>query len=93
MTPGRGDRREYFHVPPGLRDRTPKQRARLQDVRDVDGAALDLPDPILQLSLFRHLGQPMGGVYDPVGIVIASVLVVGGLATGAWGLRRRDVDR
>jgi len=60
---------------------------------DIVGAALDLPDPILQLSLFRHLGQPMGGAYDPVGVVAAIVLVVGGLAVGAWGLQRRDVDR
>lgn len=60
---------------------------------DIIGAALDLPDAILQLSLFRHLGQPMGGVYDPVGIVIAIVMVVGGLVVGAWGLQRRDLDR
>jgi len=60
---------------------------------DIIGAALDLPDAILQLSLFRHLGQPMGGVYDPVGIVIALAMVVGGLAVGAWGLQRRDLDR
>jgi ABC-2 type transport system permease protein len=60
---------------------------------DIIGAALDLPDPILELSLFKHLGQPMAGVYDPVGIVIAAILAVGGLAVGAWGLQRRDVDR
>jgi putative exporter of polyketide antibiotics len=60
---------------------------------DTIGTALDLPDPILQLSLFKHLGQPMAGVYDPVGVVIAIVLTVGGLAVGAWGLQRRDLDR
>jgi ABC-2 type transport system permease protein len=60
---------------------------------DTIGAALKLPDPILQLSLFKHLGQPMAGVYDPVGIVAAAVLAVGGLAVGAWGLQRRDLDR
>jgi hypothetical protein len=32
-------------------------------------------------------------VYDPVGVVIAIVLTVGGLAVGAWGLQRRDLDR
>ena len=52
-----------------------------------------LPDPILQLSLFKHLGQPMAGIYDPCGIVVAVVLAVGGLAIGAWGLQRRDLDR
>jgi len=58
---------------------------------DTLGAALDLPDAVLQLSLYAHLGQPMAGIYDAVGIVIAAVLAVGGLVVGAWGLRRRDV--
>ena len=60
---------------------------------DTLGEALDLPDAVLDLSLYRHLGQPMAGVYDPIGIVAATVLVVGGLLVGAWGLRRRDLDR
>jgi ABC-2 type transport system permease protein len=60
---------------------------------DTLGAALDLPDVILQLSLFKHLGQPMAGVFDPSGIVASVVLAVGGVALGAWGLRRRDLDR
>jgi ABC-2 type transport system permease protein len=60
---------------------------------DTLGEALDLPDAVLDLSLYRHLGQPMAGVFDPVGIVAATVLVVGGLLVGAWGLRRRDLDR
>jgi ABC-2 type transport system permease protein len=62
-------------------------------VLDLLGPALKLPDPILELSLFKHMGQPMAGVYDPVGIVAATVLAVGGLALGAWGLQRRDLDR
>ena len=49
--------------------------------------------PVLDLSLYRHLGQPMAGVFDPVGIAAATVLAVGGLLVGAWGLRRRDLDR
>lgn len=60
---------------------------------DTLGAALKLPDPILQLSLFKHLGQPMAGKYDAVGIAAAVVLAFGGLALGAWGLQRRDLDR
>lgn len=58
---------------------------------DTLGAALDLPDVILDLSLYRHLGQPMAGVHDPVGLVVAVVLAVGGLAIGAAGLQRRDL--
>ena len=54
---------------------------------------LDLPDAVLDLSLYRHLGQPMAGVFEPVGIVASAVLMVGGLLVGAWGLRRRDLDR
>ena len=49
--------------------------------------------PILKLSLYAHLGQPMAGVFDPVGLVAASILVVGGLAVGTWGLTRRDIGR
>lgn len=60
-------------------------------ILDTLGEALDLPDATLELSVYRHLGQPMAGVYDPVGIVIAAVLAIGGLLLGAWGLQRRDV--
>lgn len=60
---------------------------------DTLGALLNLPDAILELSLFKHLGQPMAGVYDPVGVVVSVVLVVGGLLVGAWGMQRRDLDR
>jgi ABC-2 type transport system permease protein len=58
---------------------------------DALGPALDLPDAILELSLYAHLGQPMAGTYDAVGIVAALILAVGGLLVGAWGLQRRDV--
>ncbi len=60
---------------------------------DLLGPALKLPDPVLQLSLFKHLGQPMAGVIDPTGIVAAALLAIGGVLVGAWGLRRRDLDR
>ena len=60
---------------------------------DTLGAALKLPDPVLQLSLFAHLGQPMAGHFDPIGLVAAVVMAVGGVALGAWGMTRRDVGR
>ena len=58
---------------------------------DTLGAALDLPDAVLDLSIFRHLGQPIAGSYDPVGLVVAGVLAVGGVLLGAWGMQRRDI--
>lgn len=58
---------------------------------DTLGEALDLPDIVMELSIYSHLGQPMAGTYDPVGIVAALALAVGGLLVGAWGLQRRDV--
>jgi ABC-2 type transport system permease protein len=60
---------------------------------DTLGPALKLPDPILQLSLYRHMGHPIAGVFDPAGIVVAVVMVVGGVALCAYGLTRRDVGR
>jgi putative exporter of polyketide antibiotics len=60
---------------------------------DTLGAALKLPDFVLELSLYKHLGQPIAGVFDPVGIVAALVMVVGGLALCAVGLTRRDIGR
>jgi putative exporter of polyketide antibiotics len=60
---------------------------------DTLGAALKLPDPVLQLSLYKHLGQPMAGVFDPVGIAVAIVMVVGGVAVCGFGLTRRDIGR
>ena len=60
---------------------------------DTLGAALKLPDPIIQLSIYKHLGQPMAGTFDPVGIVVALVMVVGGVAVCAFGLSRRDIGR
>jgi len=56
------------------------------------GPALDLPDWFNQLSLTSHLGQPMIGIWDPVGMVACAVLAVGGIAVGAWGMRRRDLQ-
>jgi putative exporter of polyketide antibiotics len=53
--------------------------------------ALKLPDLIQQLALTAHLGQPMIGVWDPAGMVACAVIAVGGVALGAWGMRRRDL--
>ena len=60
---------------------------------DTLGAALKLPDAVLQLSIFKHLGQPMVGIFDPAGMIAAGVMVVGGLAICTAGLTRRDIGR
>jgi len=60
---------------------------------DFLGPALSLPDPIQQLALSSHLGQPMIGIWDPGGIVACLVLAFGGIAIGAWGIQRRDIGR
>ncbi len=60
---------------------------------DTLGAALKLPQWVLDLSLYRHLGQPMAGSFDPVGIVVAAIMVIGGVAVCAFGLTRRDIGR
>ncbi len=57
------------------------------------GPSLDLPDPIQQLALSTHLGQPMVGVWDPVGVAACVVLFVGGTALGTLGFMRRDLER
>jgi polyether ionophore transport system permease protein len=58
---------------------------------DLLGSALRLPDAILQLSLIKHLGQPIIGTFDGVGMVFCLVLASGGVAVGAVGLSRRDL--
>lgn len=55
--------------------------------------ALDLPDWLRRLALSAELGQPMVGTWEWTGIVAAVALAIGGLAIGAWGMRRRDVCR
>jgi len=62
-------------------------------VIDLLVPALKLPDWVHQLALTSHLGQPMVGVWDPVGIAACLVLAFGGLAVGALGVARRDVAR
>ena len=62
-------------------------------VIDLIAPALKLPDWVHQLALTAHMGQPMIGVWDPVGMVVCSVLAIGGLVLSGWGLRRRDIAR
>jgi polyether ionophore transport system permease protein len=54
---------------------------------------LNLPDSLHQLALTAHYGQPMIGQWDAAGIVASVVIAVGGVALGAWGIRRRDISR
>jgi len=60
---------------------------------DTLGAALKLPQWVLDLSLYKHLGQPMAGIFDPVGLAVAAIMAIGGLAVCTWGLTRRDIGR
>ncbi len=53
--------------------------------------ALRMPDWVQQLALSNHMGRPLVGDWDPVGIAACLVLAIGGALLGAWGLRRRDV--
>ncbi len=59
---------------------------------DLLAPALSLPDWVHQLALTAHLGQPMTGVWDPVGVVACLAIGVVGIGLGAWGMRRRDVN-
>ena len=58
---------------------------------DLLAPALRLPDWVAQLALTAHLGEPMVGAWDGAGIVACLALAIGGLAIGAWGMRRRDI--
>ena len=50
---------------------------------DTIGGSLGLPDSFRDLSLTRHLGQPMVGQVDWAGIGVCLALAVGGLASVA----------
>jgi ABC-2 type transport system permease protein len=58
---------------------------------DLVAPALALPDWFHQLALTAHFGQPMIGQWDVAGVVASLVIFVGGVALGAWGMRRRDI--
>jgi len=58
---------------------------------DLIAPPLKLPDWLHQLALTAHMGQPMTGRWDPVGVAACVLLAVGGIALGAWGMSRRDM--
>ncbi|WP_033344128.1 hypothetical protein [Catenuloplanes japonicus] len=59
---------------------------------DLVAPALRLPDWVHGLALTAHLGKPMVGDWDPVGVTVCVVLAVGGVLAGAAGLSRRDLS-
>jgi ABC-2 type transport system permease protein len=60
---------------------------------DLLAPAFDLPDWVHQLALTSHLGRPMVGIWDWVGVALCAIIAVGGLLIGAWAIDRRDVAR
>ncbi|HUG30937.1 MAG TPA: hypothetical protein VMQ65_10550 [Candidatus Limnocylindria bacterium] len=60
---------------------------------DLIGSILDLPEPLVDLSLNRHLGRPVLGTYDEVGLAVCAALAIGGVIVCAIGIRRRDLGR
>jgi ABC-2 type transport system permease protein len=60
---------------------------------DLIGSILDLPDPVIDLALNRHLGRPILGVYDWPGMAFCAALAIGGVIVCAVGMRRRDIGR
>ena len=58
---------------------------------DLVAPPLGLPDWVHQLALTAHLGQPLVGVWDPAGVAACVLIAMGGIAIGAWGIRRRDI--
>jgi len=55
------------------------------------GPLMNLPPFVQDLALTTHFGQPMVGIWDPVGIVASLALAVGGIALGTLGFQRRDL--
>jgi ABC-2 type transport system permease protein len=58
---------------------------------DLLAPALRLPGWVGQLALTAHLGEPMVGTWDPVGVAACLAIAIGGLVIGAWGMARRDI--
>lgn len=55
------------------------------------GPLIGLPQVVQDLALTTHFGQPMVGVWDPVGIVASLAIAIVGVAIGTWGFSRRDL--
>jgi ABC-2 type transport system permease protein len=60
---------------------------------DLLAPPLNLPGWVHQLAITSHLGHPMVGQWDAVGIGLCLVVAIGGIVLGAIGMRRRDVAR
>jgi ABC-2 type transport system permease protein len=60
---------------------------------DLIAPALKWPDWVHQLALTSHLGQPMIGNWDWVGMAACVVIAVAGLLLASWGISRRDIER
>jgi putative exporter of polyketide antibiotics len=58
---------------------------------DLIGGILRLSDDVMNLTLNRHLGKPMIGVYDTGGLIFCAAFAVGGLLIAAWSYSRRDL--
>jgi ABC-2 type transport system permease protein len=58
---------------------------------DLIGSILRLSDDVMNLSLNRHLGKPMIGIYDVGGLVFCAVVALGGLVLAALLYSRRDL--
>jgi ABC-2 type transport system permease protein len=58
---------------------------------DIVGEALAWPEWTRQLTLTAHMGSPMIGEWDLVGVTACLVLALGGMALSAWGIARRDM--
>ncbi len=62
-------------------------------VIDLLAPALKLPDWVHQLALTSHLGQPMIGNWDWIGMGACVAIAAGGLLLAGWGFSRRDIER
>ena len=62
-------------------------------VIDLLAPALKWPDWVHQIALTSHLGQPMIGSWDWVGMGACVVIAAGALLLAAWGFSRRDIER
>ncbi|MEW5990001.1 MAG: hypothetical protein AB1736_01470 [Chloroflexota bacterium] len=60
---------------------------------DIIGTILEWPSEVLDIALNRHLGRPMIGEYDEVGLILLAAIAVGGVVLCAVGLRERDIGR